>query len=214
MLGSIAKASSQLQIGSNGRNTYANTSIHHGYFCITSIACGSHATPAINHGAPVRTSFDIRCGRKHGRWLTPPTCRKSISRGTTSIELLVSFTLLTAVMGMSVPLVVRHGRLLTSARHYRCALDELTNQAELLSSRPSGEIAGLLKNLSPSEFAKVHLPGAEIKGELSPVENGERLTLRIVWNEVGRRQSPLTLATWILSNARQTNQSRADGDPR
>jgi hypothetical protein len=47
--------------------------------------------------------------------LRPP--RRAVS----SFEALVAFTLLTSVLGMSVPLVVRHGRLLTSARQYRLA---------------------------------------------------------------------------------------------
>jgi hypothetical protein len=50
-------------------------------------------------------------------------------RGTTILELLVSFSQLITVLSLSATLVVRHGRILTSSRQYRLALDELSNQA-------------------------------------------------------------------------------------
>ena len=54
--------------------------------------------------------------------------------GTTMVEVIVALTLLTTTLSVAAPLVVRHGWLLASQRHYRMALDEVSNQMERLST--------------------------------------------------------------------------------
>jgi hypothetical protein len=121
--------------------------------------------------------------------------------GTTIIELVVSFTLLMAVLGASLPLVVRHGRILTSARQYRIALDELSNQAERIASLGHSEANLALIELKCSAFASEHLPGAELTGVIAASEGIERVTLSLVWDEPGRRSAPLSLVAWLRPNA-------------
>jgi hypothetical protein len=121
--------------------------------------------------------------------------------GTTTIEVLVSCTLLTTVLAVAAPLVVRHSRLLTAQRNYRLALDELSNQLERLTALSQQELAAQLGNLKPSAHTASRLGGAEVRGELQPAEFGQRLTLRLVWDEPQRNQAPLVMAAWIFSNA-------------
>lgn len=127
-----------------------------------------------------------------------PSCK----RGTTALEVIVSFTLLSSVLAFATPLVVRHTRLLAGQRHYRLALDELSNQLERLSALPTAELSARAQEITPSEFLAARLPGAELQAQLTPADPGQRLTLQITWDEPGRREAPLALSTWIVPPAR------------
>ena len=120
-------------------------------------------------------------------------------RGTTTIELVVSFSLLATLLGVAVPLTVRHGRILTSARHYRIALDELSNQAEMLAAVDPDEAAASIELLEPSEFAAERLPGVELFANASEPDDAgaRRVRVSIVWDEPGRRDNPLALTIWL-----------------
>lgn len=122
-------------------------------------------------------------------------------RGTTTIELLVSFTLLTTVLGAALPLVVRHGRILNSARQYRMALDELSNQAERISALSHDAAIETLDELQPSPFAAEHLPGATMTADLASSGGAERVTLSLSWDEPGRRAAPVSLVAWLPRDA-------------
>ena len=50
-------------------------------------------------------------------------------RGISSFELIAAFSLLVAAMASTVPLYVRHQRLLAETRRERVAMEELANQA-------------------------------------------------------------------------------------
>jgi hypothetical protein len=115
------------------------------------------------------------------------------------------------VLACATPLVVRHTRLLASQRHYRLALDELSNQLERLSAMPAAELPAAIEQLAPSEFAAEHLPGAELQGQLAAADVGQRLTLKLTWDEPQRREAPLSLSTWIMPAARSANRPLAEG---
>jgi hypothetical protein len=127
----------------------------------------------------------------------PATPAVVVRRGTTMIELLVSFSLLITVLGVSAPLVVRHGRILVSADHYRLALDELTNQLERLRALPAKQAPEELEDLKPSDLTTQRLVGAKLEGKLEEGENGRRVRLQIYWDEPQRRESPVELVGWL-----------------
>lgn len=135
--------------------------------------------------------------------MTKPYTNSShdLHRGVSTLEVLVALTLLCSVLTASVPLVVRHGRLLSMHRHYRMALDELSNQLERLSALPETELQPALERLTPSEFTAKRLHGVELHGRLEPADIGQRLTLQISWDELQRRESPITMSAWILPTA-------------
>jgi len=118
--------------------------------------------------------------------------------GTSAFEVIVSFTLLSSVLTFATPLVVRHTRLLAAQRHYRLALDELSNQIERLSALGADELPAAVEKLAPSDFVVERLPGAELQGQLQAAEFGQRLTLRLTWDEPQRRAAPLSLSAWIV----------------
>jgi hypothetical protein len=136
---------------------------------------------------------------KHWKIARRPT------NGMSALEVIVAFTLLSSVLAFATPLVVRHGRLLTAQRDYRLALDELSNQLERLSALPAAELPAAVAQLAPSEFAAARLHGAELKGELSPADVGQRLTLRLSWDEPQRRAAPVTLAAWIIPDGQPSS---------
>jgi hypothetical protein len=140
--------------------------------------------------------------------------KRRFANGTSLLETLVSLTLLTTTMSVFVPMVVRHARLLTAEREYRLALDELSNQLERLTALPPADLPAEMGRLSPSEYAAAHLHGVKLTGELLPAEFGQRLTLRIVWDEPQRSAAPLSLAAWILpQRPAPAEPARTEGKP-
>lgn len=120
-------------------------------------------------------------------------------RGTTLIEVLVSFTLLVSVVSVSAPLIVRLGRLMTSARHYRMGLDEVSNQLERLSALNEDELRKAIKELAPSAFLAERFPDAKLRGSLDDADLGQRLTLRLSWRGMLEEREPIVMATWVSS---------------
>ena len=124
-------------------------------------------------------------------------------RAISSLEVLVAFTLLSSVLALSTPLIVKHGRLLTAQRDYRLALDELSNQLERLTALPDEDRSAALRQLAPSAFAAKRLPGAQLRGELDALDLGQCLTLRLSWDEPQRAAAPVVMTAWILPRADQ-----------
>lgn len=131
----------------------------------------------------------------------PPFGESKTRRGTTTIELLVSFTLLSTVLGAALPLVVRHGRILHSARQYRVALDELSNQAERIGALRHDDAVKAIDELQPSPFAAERLPGAQLTAEVASSDSAERVTLSLSWDEPGRQAAPVSLVAWLPRDA-------------
>jgi hypothetical protein len=96
------------------------------------------------------------------------------------------------------PLVVRHGRLLESCRHYRLALDELSNELDRLTALPPAEVKSAVAELAPSPFIAANLPGPKLTGQLKPADVGDRLTLQLSWNDMPEHPTSVTMAAWIL----------------
>lgn len=131
-------------------------------------------------------------------------------RGVTSYELLVAFSLVATVIGMSVPLMVRHGRLLGTARHYRLAVEEMANQLERVAALPPADVDAAVASIAVSDFTAAKLPGAELSAELQDAEFGRRVTLHIVWDEPQRRETPLTMTAWVAPDERSRAEKRRD----
>jgi hypothetical protein len=128
----------------------------------------------------------------------------SIHRGTSALEVLVSLTLLTSTLTLSLPLVVRHGRLLVDQRDYRVALDELSNQLDRLAALPESEMQAARENLAVSEFAAARLPDAKLSGGFEPADIGGRLTLRLTWGR--SKPHEISMAAWIIPRPPQINE--------
>ena len=133
-------------------------------------------------------------------------------RGASALEVLVAFTLLCGLLAGSTSLIVKHGRIVQAQRQYRMALDELSNQIEMLSTVPAAELEQAVERLQPSDFAAAQLAGIQLEGELQPADPGQRLTLRIWWDESQRSKAPVTLMAWILPQPGSQPASADAGD--
>ena len=146
-------------------------------------------------------------------FLSPaPASRTRLRRGASSLEIIVAFTLLTGALTVSTSLIVKHGRMLQSQRHYRIALDELSNHIEQLSVLPEAELDRAVAGLQPSEFAAEHLPGAQLDGQLEPGDLGRRLLIRIWWDEPERRKAPVELVAWLYPARPRSATAENEGD--
>ena len=123
--------------------------------------------------------------------------------GTSSLEVLVAFSLLCSVLALSTPLIVKHGRLLAAQRDYRLALDELSNQLERLTALPDEKRLAALQQLTPSSFAAARLPGAQLRGEVHALDLGQCLTLRLWWDEPQRKAAPVMITAWMFPRPEQ-----------
>jgi len=111
-------------------------------------------------------------------------------------DLVVGATLLVGVMSFVAPLAVRSGRLWQDSRHYRLALDELSNQLERLTSLDESERNAALADLSVSPRVRDRLPNPVLEGHSIHDRDGARLVLQLQWDRVGPAK-PVTLVAWI-----------------
>jgi hypothetical protein len=140
--------------------------------------------------------------------------RSDTRRGASSIEMFVALALVTSVLSLSAPLVVRHGRMLIAHRHYRVALDELTNQLERLTALPAAEVPTAVEQITPSPFASARLHAPKLQARIDSVEIGQRVTLTITWDEPQRRNAPVSLAAWIVAEpAAAIDEQTAEDQP-
>ena len=123
-------------------------------------------------------------------------CVRRTRRAASTIEVVVALTLLLSVLSLSVSLIVRHGRLLIAQRHYRQALDELSNQIDRVTALPADDVPQTLKQLSLSPFAAARLSAAKLSAELKPADIGQRVTLHLKWNEP--QQQSVSMSGWIF----------------
>ncbi|HEY2415533.1 MAG TPA: hypothetical protein VGI40_25045 [Pirellulaceae bacterium] len=135
--------------------------------------------------------------------------RRAGHGGTSSLEVIMAFTLLTSVLAFSTPLIVRHQRLVAAQREYRLALDEATNQLDRLSVMPRDELAAAVARLQPSDFLAERLPGAKLHGELQAADIGQRITVSISWGDEQRTAAPVTLAAWFFPESPSTKPAAA-----
>ncbi len=127
-------------------------------------------------------------------------------RGISSLELVAALAILMVVVGSTMPLFVRHLRLLADSRHERLALEELANLAERLLSLPPADVTGFLAAPPLSDRIAARLPGARVTATQDP--GGERVVLRLAWQSPGRTVRPQALAVWLPPPAGQREVQR------
>ena len=133
--------------------------------------------------------------RTHYRWPVDYAWRPART-AVSSLEIIVSLTLLMSVLSVSLPLIFRHGHLLAAQRHYRQALDELSNQLDRLTSLSGTDLDEALKRLSPSSFIAARLSNANLRSESKPDGVAQRITLHLTWKDP--REEQVTMTGWVF----------------
>ncbi|QDT00792.1 type IV pilus modification PilV family protein [Adhaeretor mobilis] len=116
--------------------------------------------------------------------------------GFTLTELLVAATLLVVALSVVGSLTVRTGRLWQDSRHYRLALDELSNQLDRLTTLDQANLATAIQEIKPSEQIEAALPNPKLSVELLSDEYGTRLLMQLAWDRLGK-SSPVSLVGWV-----------------
>ncbi|QDV11529.1 hypothetical protein CA51_13980 [Rosistilla oblonga] len=129
------------------------------------------------------------------RCQSPPRrgCRRG---GGSMIELVVSATLLVALIGTFAPMSLSAGRMWQQTRHHQLALDELSNHLDRLLALPEDQRGAELQSLQPSAAAQAALPAASLTAVQVSDEDGTRVTIEINWQRQTPSQ-PLSLTGWI-----------------
>jgi hypothetical protein len=120
-------------------------------------------------------------------------------RGLNTFEALVALGLLAATISGASVVAVRQLRLLESGRQYRLAVDEVTNQLELLAAMPATERAATIAACEPSEFAQARLPKPQLTAKTEAIDDGERLEVTLNWGSQASAQHRVALFTWCAA---------------
>jgi hypothetical protein len=136
-----------------------------------------------------RFATNNRCHERHALSAGPS--------GTSSLEVLMAFTLLVSVLAFSTPLIVRHNRLLNAQRDYRLALDEASNQLDRLSILPAAELSAVVERLQPSAFVAGKLTDVKLHAAVETTDVGQRIRLSVSWGDEQRAGAPVALAAWF-----------------
>ena len=127
-------------------------------------------------------------------------------RGISMTELVVSATLLFTSLTVVTPLAVRAGRIWQDSRHYRLAMDEVSNQLDRLTLLDEPRLAATLESLEPSPQILSVLPGAVLSAERIRDEDGNRLVLSLQWESAAQAPS-VTLVGWVEPPPRTSPES-------
>ena len=111
-------------------------------------------------------------------------------------ELIVAAVLLVTAISLLTMFSVRTGKLWQESRHYRLAVEELTNQLERLTSLDEAEIDDRLVDLEPSAEIQAVLPNPRLSGEKVADDHGTRVVVQVTWDRPGRAK-PVSLVAWI-----------------
>ena len=133
---------------------------------------------------------------------TPPV---SVSRssvgGFSTIELIVSMTLMAAVMAFAAPMVYRLDRIWKDTAEQRIAMFELSNQLERLVELTPEQLDETLSVLVPSKLCREQLHQPQLSATLVNDSLGKRITLELSWErKVSSR--PVQLAAWVPATLR------------
>jgi hypothetical protein len=136
----------------------------------------------------------------------PPTRAPDVSRGSfttrrglNTFEALVALGLLAATISGASVVAVRQLRLLESGRQYRLAVDEVTNQLELLAALPAADRVAAIAACEPSEFAQARLPKPQLTAKTEAVDDGEHLEVTLNWGSQAGVQHRVMLFTWCAT---------------
>jgi len=116
--------------------------------------------------------------------------------GFTVTELIVAAGLLVVVMSIVTSLTVRSSRLRQDARHYRLAIDELTNHLERLTALDETDLDVAITALAVSPQIQATLPNPVLSAKRQSDVGGARLVLQLAWDRLGKF-APVTLVGWV-----------------
>lgn len=144
-------------------------------------------------------------------------CRTAGNRkrrhGLTVTEIIVSAAMLATVMSFVGNLCFRVNLIWSDVNHHRIAVNELSNQLEVLTLMKPEQAATAIKSLKPSLDCSRALKSPELTGEIVEDELGWRVVLRLDWKRPNQ-SLPTELSGWIAaaSEPSQTEKAEPEGE--
>ena len=124
--------------------------------------------------------------------------------GLTLLECIVAAGLLVVAVAASGKLSMSAGRIWQQSRYHRLALEELSNQLEVLRAVPATERDEQLQTLRLSELTEQTLPNPSLQGKVIDDDLGQRIKLTLQWDRFQERAS-LDLVGWVMPPASSTS---------
>jgi len=119
-------------------------------------------------------------------------------RGTTMLECVVAAGILVVAISTVTSLAFRVGRIWMDVARQRIAMNELSNQLEIITLLSVEEVPEAIDSLNPSPAATSSLVEPELSGELIQDELGDRIRLQLTWKASGPVH-PVELTGWLIS---------------
>ncbi len=122
--------------------------------------------------------------------------------GLTKTEVLVSAVLLTAVMSVTASMFHNINLVWKNIRHHRIAMGELSDQLDMLTRNPQGDIKAVIKELQPSSICRAALWEPALTASIAKDKLGQRIDVELKWRSTnGTRKSPrsnsVKLSGWL-----------------
>lgn len=128
---------------------------------------------------------------------------KHFKRGVMKTEAMLATAILLTAMSFASTMVHRINHLWSDAQRHQFAISELSNQVDRLVRLTPEQADEALASIDVSEACKRTLKDASLSGTITKDELGDRLTLRLTWND-RKNANPVKLSGWLRG-------SKADG---
>jgi len=125
--------------------------------------------------------------------------------GLTMTEIIVSAVLLMTVMSFVGSICFRVNLIWSDVNHNRVAINELSNQLEVLTLLKPDQVAVAIESLEPSQACSGALKSPALTGEIIKDELGSRVILRLNW-ERPVESLPVELSGWVATATQSANQ--------
>lgn len=117
-------------------------------------------------------------------------------QGFTKLEMLVSASLLTTMIGIATPLLSHLNQVWHSTRMHQLASQELMNQMDAMMQLSPEEYNRFLSELKISEELRAVIPDARLTGKMGSSPDGNRVVLSFQL-PASIRSEPILLVGWL-----------------
>ena len=125
------------------------------------------------------------------------TLSRQPRNGLTSMELLVSMTILLATVSIITTLIFNCGMIWKDVSQRRVAVRELSSQLEELTLLDQDSVEEKIDKLEISAICIERLPDAKLTGVLSEDNLGVRIQLSLSWKR-SVKSKPVVLCGWLI----------------
>ena len=119
-----------------------------------------------------------------------------VRRGVLKAEALLASVILVAAMGFASTMIHRINGLWSNAQRHQFAIGELSNQIDELARLSPQQATEALESIDVSEACKETLKDETIVGEIKKDELGNRITIKLSWND-RKDANPIELSAWL-----------------